>query len=103
MHLCSTVLQCLCMSTTDWGFKLDGVLHNSSQEEVYSSCSTDIVTRLMEGYNGTIMAYGQTGAGKTYTMTGPAESYQLRGIIPRAITQVFEEVRTRHEAAIMVR
>ena len=101
-----------CVSLTDWGFKVDGLLHNSSQEEVYSRCSTDIVARLMEGYNGTIMAYGQTGAGKTYTMsgpdkiytmTGPVESKQLRGVIPRAINQVFREVRRQREATITVR
>lgn len=34
------------------------------------------------------MCFGQTGAGKTYTMTGATESYKQRGIIPRAIQQV---------------
>lgn len=34
------------------------------------------------------MAYGQTGAGKTFTMTGDTGNYRLRGIIPRAISQV---------------
>ena len=36
----------------------------------------------------TIMAYGQTGAGKTFTMTGDTGNYRLRGIIPRAVSQV---------------
>lgn len=39
-------------------------------------------------YAGTIMCCGQTGAGKTYTMTGANESYKQRGVIPRAIQQV---------------
>jgi len=64
------------------------VLHNASQEEVYDYCAQEITSRLMEGYNGTIMAYGETGAGKTYTMSGATENYRLRGIIPRAISQV---------------
>lgn len=34
------------------------------------------------------MAYGQTGAGKTFTMTGDTSNYRLRGIIPRTIAQV---------------
>ena len=34
------------------------------------------------------MCYGQTGAGKTFTMTGTTENYKQRGIIPRAIAQV---------------
>ncbi|XP_056104394.1 kinesin-like protein KIF9 isoform X3 [Rhinichthys klamathensis goyatoka] len=41
---------------------------------------------------GTIMCFGQTGAGKTYTMTGAAETYKQRGIIPRALQEVFQEV-----------
>ena len=51
-------------------------------------CGEEVVTKLMEGYNGTIMAYGETGAGKTYTMSGATENYRLRGVIPRAIAQV---------------
>ena len=43
---------------------------------------------MLDGYNGTILAYGQTGAGKTHTMTGPSSNFTLRGIIPRAIAQV---------------
>ena len=66
------------------------VLHNTSQEDVYSSCVRKLVTRVLDGYNATILAYGQTGAGKTHTMTGPGTSlnFALRGIIPRAIAQV---------------
>lgn len=39
------------------------VLHNSSQEGVYDECARDVVTQLMRGFNGTVLAYGQTGAG----------------------------------------
>jgi hypothetical protein len=45
----------------------------------------------MEGYNGTIFAYGQTGSGKTYTMSG-ADTWELRGIIPRVFTHIFDQV-----------
>lgn len=38
------------------------------------------------------MAYGQTGAGKTYTMTGATESYRQRGIIPRALSEIFKDI-----------
>ena len=64
------------------------VLHNASQEEVYEECARGVVSRLLDGYNGTVMAYGETGAGKTYTMTGGMQTYRLRGVIPRAIAQV---------------
>ena len=42
-----------------------------------------------EGYNGTIFAYGQTGAGKTWTMVGVPQDDQLKGIIPRTFTHLF--------------
>jgi len=43
---------------------------NSSQQEVYDRVCRPIVDSVLEGYNGTIFAYGQTGTGKTYTMEG---------------------------------
>ena len=46
----------------------------------------------MEGYNATIFAYGQTGTGKTYTMTGADGQVNIRGIIPRSIEQIFGHV-----------
>ncbi|XP_076985607.1 kinesin-like protein KIF9 isoform X4 [Tamandua tetradactyla] len=72
---------------TDWSFKLDGVLHDASQDLVYETVAKDVVSQALNGYNGTIMCYGQTGAGKTYTMTGATENYQHRGILPRALQQ----------------
>uniref|UniRef100_A0A674HRL8 Kinesin motor domain-containing protein n=1 Tax=Taeniopygia guttata TaxID=59729 RepID=A0A674HRL8_TAEGU len=77
-------------SQTDWSFKLDGLLHNTSQEMVYETVAKGLVSRALQGYNGTIMCYGQTGAGKTYTMTGTTSEYRNRGIIPRAIQQIFK-------------
>jgi kinesin family protein 3/17 len=38
---------------------------------------------VLEGYNGTIFAYGQTGTGKTHTMEGSKTDENQRGIIPR--------------------
>ncbi|PIK62466.1 putative kinesin-like protein KIF6 [Apostichopus japonicus] len=46
---------------------------------------------VLSGYNGTIFAYGQTGSGKTFTITGGAERYIDRGIIPRTLSYIFEE------------
>ncbi|XP_075000485.1 kinesin-like protein KIF9 isoform X1 [Calonectris borealis] len=75
---------------TDWCFRLDGVLHNTSQELAYETVAKKLVSEALIGYNGTIMCYGQTGAGKTYTMTGTTAEYKHRGIIPRAIQQIFK-------------
>ena len=44
---------------------------DSSQKNVFEVAARDIVEEFLEGYNGTIFAYGQTGAGKTYTIQGP--------------------------------
>lgn len=44
---------------------------------------------VLEGYNGTILAYGQTSSGKTHTMMGKIGDPELMGIIPRMVNQVF--------------
>ncbi|CAO2633441.1 Kinesin-like protein KIF9 [Lemmus lemmus] len=88
---------------TDWSFKLDGVLHDASQDLVYETVARDAVSQALDGYNGTIMCYGQTGAGKTYTMTGATENYKHRGILPRALQQVFKMIEERPTHAITVR
>ncbi|CAM9218014.1 unnamed protein product [Chrysoparadoxa australica] len=46
----------------------------------------------MEGYNGTIFAYGQTGCGKTHTMQGYQDPPELRGVIPNSFDHIFENV-----------
>uniref|UniRef100_A0A8C0EC74 Kinesin-like protein n=1 Tax=Bubo bubo TaxID=30461 RepID=A0A8C0EC74_BUBBB len=85
---------------TDWSFRLDGVLHNTSQELAYETVAEKLVSEALTGYNGTIMCYGQTGAGKTYTMMGATAEYKHRGIIPRAIQQVFKA--TAHSVRVRV-
>ncbi|XP_065834553.1 kinesin-like protein KIF9 [Oscarella lobularis] len=83
--------------------KADSVLHNASQELVYDTCAQSVVSEALDGYNGTIMAYGQTGAGKTFTMTGTTENFKHRGIIPRAISNIFREIDERPEQSVSVR
>ena len=46
-------------------------------------------------YNATVFAYGQTGSGKTFTITGGAERYVDRGIIPRSLSMLFSEAAKR--------
>jgi kinesin family member 6/9 len=87
----------------DWKFTLDAIMHNASQEAVFSDCGVDVVNSVLDGYNGTVMTYGQTGAGKTFTMTGGTESYAYRGVIPRSVAHIFNEVAARTEQSIVVR
>ena len=49
---------------------------------------------VMEGFNGTIFAYGQTGCGKTWTMMGPPSPLELRGVIPSSFDHIFENIKT---------
>ncbi|XP_072509550.1 kinesin-like protein KIF9 isoform X1 [Notamacropus eugenii] len=88
---------------TDWSFRLDGVLHDASQDCVYDTVAKEVVAQALDGYNGTIMCYGQTGAGKTYTMTGTTENYKHRGILPRALQQVFRMIEERPTHSVTVR
>ena len=88
---------------TDWSFKVDGILHNALQDSVYDSVVREITMKSLEGYNGTVLCYGQTGAGKTYTMTGATENYAHRGIKPRTIQHIFKEVHTRQDRSYTVR
>jgi kinesin family protein 5 len=53
---------------------------------------------VLEGFNGTIFAYGQTSSGKTHTMQGPdIENLEMQGIIPRMVRTVFNQIETASE------
>ena len=60
-----------------------------SQERVYENAIKPLVEGCFEGYNATIFAYGQTGTGKTHTMSGAGVTGPQRGIIPRAMEALF--------------
>uniref|UniRef100_A0A3B4AHG7 Kinesin motor domain-containing protein n=1 Tax=Periophthalmus magnuspinnatus TaxID=409849 RepID=A0A3B4AHG7_9GOBI len=83
--------------TFDFVFDLD-----SEQQQVYDSCVDRLIEGCFDGYNATVLAYGQTGSGKTYTMgTGFDVSLSPleRGIIPRAVHQLFQGIQVRRERA----
>ncbi|KAJ6626778.1 Kinesin-like protein KIF3A, partial [Pseudolycoriella hygida] len=60
--------------------------------DLYIDTARPIVDKVLEGYNGTILAYGQTGTGKTYTMSGNPESPQTKGIIPNTFAHIFGHI-----------
>ncbi|XP_072137683.1 kinesin-like protein KIF27 [Mobula birostris] len=84
----------------DRAFTFDLVFgQKSSQEDVYLACVRPLVASAIEGYNATVFAYGQTGSGKTYTMGGghvASISDELKGIIPRAINEIFQNIAEKH-------
>ncbi|TYZ69077.1 hypothetical protein PybrP1_008455, partial [[Pythium] brassicae (nom. inval.)] len=67
------------------------------------AAAADVVESVLDGYNGTVMAYGQTGAGKTFTMSGGKQSFQDRGVCARALSAIFQRVQRDAEHAYAVR
>ncbi len=63
----------------------------ATQQDVFNAGVKDVVDDILMGYNGTVMAYGQTGAGKTYTLGNTEPS--CIGMIPRAVAEVFKKAR----------
>ena len=61
----------------------------STQRQVYDETAFPLVESVIQGYNGTIFAYGQTGCGKTHTMMGESTSTEQKGIIPSAFEQIY--------------
>tara|TARA_B100000683_G_scaffold121131_1_gene119084 strand:- start:1416 stop:3431 length:2016 start_codon:yes stop_codon:yes gene_type:complete len=74
-------------------FAFDGVFEEeASQEAVFEEVGRDAVEAATNGFNATLFAYGQTGSGKTYTLSGGTARYEDRGIVPRALSMIFERV-----------
>ncbi|XP_044861116.1 kinesin-1 heavy chain isoform X1 [Mauremys mutica] len=74
-------------------YVFDHVFQSStSQEQVYNDCAKKIVKDVLEGYNGTIFAYGQTSSGKTHTMEGTLHDPDGMGIIPRIVQDIFNYI-----------
>uniref|UniRef100_A0A803T2F4 Kinesin-like protein n=1 Tax=Anolis carolinensis TaxID=28377 RepID=A0A803T2F4_ANOCA len=74
-------------------FKFQKVFdQESKQDEIFEAIAKPVAECALGGYNGTIFAYGQTGSGKTFTITGGAERYSDRGIIPRTLSYIFHQL-----------
>ncbi|XP_013204300.1 kinesin-like protein KIF21A isoform X15 [Microtus ochrogaster] len=84
--------------TFDYVFDID-----SQQEQIYTQCIEKLIEGCFEGYNATVFAYGQTGAGKTYTMgTGFDVNImeEEQGIISRAVKHLFRSIEEKKSTAI---
>lgn len=74
-----------------------GHIHDASPtsntiQDVFQTVALDTVDSCLRGFSGTILAYGQTNSGKTWTVTG-GEGFEERGLTPRAIGHLFREMR----------
>ncbi|KAK9926218.1 hypothetical protein M0R45_023460 [Rubus argutus] len=65
---------------------------STSQQEVYSTSTAELVEAVLQGRNGSVFCYGATGAGKTYTMLGTLEN---PGVMVLAIKDLFTKIRQR--------
>ncbi|OMO80965.1 Armadillo [Corchorus olitorius] len=75
-------------------YEFDEVLTEfASQKRVYEVVAKPVVESVLDGYNGTVMAYGQTGTGKTYTLGRLGEEdTAYRGIMVRAMEDILAEI-----------
>ncbi|KAL2503036.1 kinesin-related protein [Forsythia ovata] len=78
---------------------------NAQQKDLYEQAVVPIVNEVLEGFNCTIFAYGQTGTGKTYTMEGECKRSKSgpngelpseAGVIPRAVKQIFDTLESQN-------
>ncbi|CAK5265252.1 unnamed protein product [Mycena citricolor] len=75
----------------------------TTQHEMFVSTAYPMISRFLEGFNCTILAYGQTSSGKTHTMTGidldsdPSDPNNGMGIIPRSVSTIFTSARQLRE------
>ncbi|KAJ7749534.1 kinesin domain-containing protein [Mycena maculata] len=75
----------------------------TTQHAMFTSTAQPLISRFVEGFNCTILAYGQTSSGKTHTMTGvdldadPSDPNNGMGIIPRAVSTIFQSAKQLRE------
>uniref|UniRef100_A0A1I8H3S2 Kinesin-like protein n=3 Tax=Macrostomum lignano TaxID=282301 RepID=A0A1I8H3S2_9PLAT len=76
---------------------------DSKQTDLYRESFMPLVSSVLEGFNGTIFAYGQTGTGKTFTMQGVKEDPELRGVIPQSFEHIFNHINESQNQQYLVR
>jgi len=65
---------------------------NTTQIQMFELIGNQTVDNCLDGYNSTLFAYGQTGAGKTFSLVGKLTNPELFGVIPRAGQYLFEKL-----------
>ncbi|KAJ8612119.1 hypothetical protein CTAYLR_002420 [Chrysophaeum taylorii] len=64
----------------------------AGQRDIFDQVVRPVVEEMLQGYNATIFAYGQTGTGKTYTIEGSLADDEHAGIVPRAAREIYERL-----------
>lgn len=91
-----TVMHTIANKQVEKVFNFDKVFGPKSQQRsIYDQAIAPIVNEVLDGFNCTVFAYGQTGTGKTYTMEGGMRNKggdltAEAGVIPRAVRQIFD-------------
>ncbi|XP_065192323.1 kinesin-like protein KIF3B isoform X1 [Sycon ciliatum] len=76
---------------------------DSKQQDLYDETFSPLVESVLQGYNGTILAYGQTGTGKTWTMEGDRTDPTLCGVIPNSFKHIFDHINRSEDEQYLVR
>ncbi|XP_029316442.1 kinesin-like protein KIF3B [Cottoperca gobio] len=76
---------------------------DSNQRDIYDDAVRPLVESVLQGFNGTTFAYGQTGTGKTHTMQGVSNDPELRGIIPNSFQHIFTQISRTQNQKYLVR
>ncbi|KJH48031.1 kinesin motor domain protein [Dictyocaulus viviparus] len=85
-------------------FTFDAIYNESStQTDLYDETFRDLVDSVLNGFNGTIFAYGQTGTGKTYTMEGIPSISDERGVIYNCFEHIFQHIARSRNQQYLVR
>ncbi|VDM78346.1 unnamed protein product, partial [Strongylus vulgaris] len=85
-------------------FTFDAIYNESSKQlDLYDETFRDLVDSVLNGFNGTIFAYGQTGTGKTYTMEGKPSVPEERGVIYNCFEHIFQHIAQSRNQQYLVR
>ncbi|XP_077186860.1 kinesin-like protein KIF3C [Paroedura picta] len=85
-------------------FTFDAVYDaNSKQADLYDETVRPLIDSVLQGFNGTMFAYGQTGTGKTYTMQGVWADPEKRGVIPNSFEHIFTHISRSQNQQYLVR
>lgn len=92
---------CQTSDRTDVKYTLDHVFGpDLSTQQIYEQTTRSLIAKVVNGFNSTVFAYGQTSSGKTFTMRG---SESEPGLIPLAVHEVFELIEGSQDREFLIR